>query len=131
MAIFMFPPRLGGQNATPVGIYALHLNAHHKADKTEQFGTINAGTGIRVYKGYLYAADHTSVYRYKLGSTAVPTGEPEVVLSGMPATGSGTHPIAFDNKGGLYVSLDGSGNICVDPNAPRGSRPVGLKPCRA
>ncbi len=121
--------QVGGQNATPVGIYALHLNAQHKADKTDKFGTINAGTGIRVYKGYLYAADHTSVYRYKLGSTAVPTGEPEVVLSGMPATGSGTHPIAFDGKGNLYVSLDGSGNICVDANAPRGSRPLGLKPC--
>jgi glucose/arabinose dehydrogenase len=120
-----------GANATPVGIYALHLNAKHVADKTDKFGTVNAGTGIRFYKGYLYAADHTSVVRYKLGSAAVPAGEAEVVVSGMPATGSGTHPIAFDGKGGLYVSLDGTGNICVDANAPRGARPLGLKPCPA
>ena len=118
-----------GANATPVGIYALHLNAQHKADKTEKFGTVNAGTGIRVYKGYLYAADHTSVVRYKLGATGVPAGEPEVVISGMAAAGSGTHPIAFDGKGNLFVSLDGSGNTCVDPNAPKDARPLGLKPC--
>jgi glucose/arabinose dehydrogenase len=112
-----------------IGIYALHLDGQHKADKPEHFGTINAGTGIRVYKGYLYAADHTSVYRYKLTSASVPAGDPELILSGMPANGSGTHPIAFDGKGNLYVSLDGSGNICVDPNAPKDARPLGLKPC--
>jgi len=38
----------------------------------------------------------------------------------MPATvSSGTHPIAFDDKGNLYVSIGGSGNICVDPMPPR------------
>ena len=118
-----------GRGQPTVGIYALHLNAKHTADKTEKFGTLNGGTGIRVYKGYLYVANATTVYRYKLGSAAVPAGEPEVVIDGMPSTGSGTHPLAFDGKGNLYVSLDGSGNTCVDANAPRGSRPVGLKPC--
>src|SRR5579872_2998780 len=38
------------------GIIALHLNAAHRADKTEHFGTVTTGTGIRVYKGWLYAA---------------------------------------------------------------------------
>jgi len=112
-----------------VGIYALHLDSHHKADKTEKFGTVNAGTGIRVYKGGLYAASPTTVFRYTLDKNAVPAGEPVAVIDGMPSTGSGTHPIAFDNKGGLYVSLDGSGNTCVDPNAAKGARPLGLKPC--
>ena len=121
--------QVGGANATPVGIYALHLDGSKKADKTDKFGTINAGTGIAVYKGYLYAADHTSVWRYKLGSASVPAGEPELVISGMAAAGSGTHPITFDGKGNLYVSLDGTGNICVDPNAPKDARPLGLKPC--
>jgi glucose/arabinose dehydrogenase len=109
-----------------VGIIALHLGADHKADKIEHFGTINLGTGIRVYKGDLYASSATSVVRYKLTGALVPAGEPETVIDGLAA---GTHPIAFDGKGNLYVSLDGSGNICVDPNAPKGSRPVGLKPC--
>ena len=117
------------RNQPAVGIYALHLDAKHKADKTEKFGTINGGTGIKVYKGYLYAANPTTVYRYKLSSALVPAGEPEVVIDGMPSTGSGTHPLAFDGKGNLYVSLDGTGNTCVDANAPKGSRPLGLKPC--
>src|SRR6185437_14929020 len=56
-----------GRGQPAVGIYALHLNAKHTADKTEKFGTINGGTGIKVYKGYLYAANPTTVYRYKLG----------------------------------------------------------------
>jgi len=48
----------------------------------------------------------------------------------MPAQGSGTHPIAFDGKGGLYVSLDGSGNTCVDQNIKEPRR-AGIKPCPA
>lgn len=111
------------------GIIALHLGAEHKAVQTEHFGTVNAGTGIKFYKGALYAASATQIVRYALTKALVPTGDPVVVVDGMPATGSGTHPIAFDGKGNLYVSLDGSGNTCVDPNAPKDVRPVGLKPC--
>jgi glucose/arabinose dehydrogenase len=114
-----------------IGIYALHLDASHKADKTEHFGNVNAGTGIRVYKGALYATSATSVVRYPLTKELVPAGDGEVIVDGMPSTGSGTHPIAFDGKGNLYISLDGSGNICVDPNAPKDARPLGLKPCPA
>ncbi|HWY63102.1 MAG TPA: PQQ-dependent sugar dehydrogenase [Rhizomicrobium sp.] len=113
-----------------IGIYALHLDASHKADKTEHFGAVNGGTAIRVYKGALYAASPTQVVRYPLTKALVPAGEPEVIIDGMPSTGgSGTHSIAFDGKGNLYVSLDGSGNICTDPNAPKDARPLGLTPC--
>jgi glucose/arabinose dehydrogenase len=114
----------------PTGIIALHLDANHKAAQTEHFGTINGGTGIRVYKGALYAANATTIYRYPLTKALVPAGQPEIIVDGMPATvSSGTHPIAFDDKGNLYVSIGGSGNICVDPNAPKDARPLGLKPC--
>lgn len=117
-----------GQNAT--GMYALHLDAQHRADRTEKFSTITGGTGLRVYKGALYAASPTTIYKYPLTRELVPAGEPQVVIDGMPAAGgAGTHSLAFDGKGGLYVSLDSSGNMCVDPKAPAGSRPVGLDPC--
>src|ERR1700722_10487411 len=48
------------------GILALHLDASHKAVQTEHFGTAAGGTGIRVYKGGLYVATPTTVYRYAL-----------------------------------------------------------------
>src|SRR6185369_10035376 len=31
------------------GIIALHLDADHRADKTEHFGTVDGGTGIRFH----------------------------------------------------------------------------------
>ena len=108
----------------PIGVIALHLGADHKADQIEKFGTVSGGTGIRVYKGGLYVASPTTIYRYTLSNSLVPTGEPEAVIDGMPANG-GTHPIAFDNKGNFYVSLDGTGNTCVAADSPK----VGLKPC--
>lgn len=117
-----------GQNAT--GMYALQLDAQHKAVRTEKFSTITGGTGLKVYKGALYAASPTTVYKYALTNDLVPAGEPTVVIDGMPAAGgAGTHPLAFDGKGNLFVSLDGSGNMCVDPKAPANTRPVGLDPC--
>ncbi|HJS45290.1 MAG TPA: hypothetical protein VJ753_02710, partial [Rhizomicrobium sp.] len=41
------------------------------------------------------------------------------------------HPIAFDGKGNMYVSIDGGGgtNNCPDPSIPKNAKPVGLKPC--
>ncbi|HWC62874.1 MAG TPA: hypothetical protein VG501_04570, partial [Rhizomicrobium sp.] len=119
-----------GRDQPPIGIVALHLDKNHKADKTEKFGSVNGGTGIRVYKGALYVASNTTVYKYALGKDLVPAGQPEVVIDGMPAQGSGTHPLAFDGKGNLYVSLDGSGNTCVDPNN-KDVRRAGIKPCPA
>jgi len=107
-----------------LGVIALHLDGDHKADQTQHFGTVAGGTGIRVYEGGLYVASTTTVYRYPLTRALVPTGDPETILDGMPAQG-GTHSLAFDNRGNLYVSLDGSGNTCVDAAAPK----VGLKPC--
>src|SRR5690349_20056508 len=46
------------------GIIALHLDANHKADRVEHFGAVAGGTGIRFYKGALYAASGTGVYRF-------------------------------------------------------------------
>jgi glucose/arabinose dehydrogenase len=119
-----------GRDQPPKGIIALHLDKSHKADKTENFGTVNGGTGIRVYKGALYVTSNTTVFKYALGKDLVPAGQPEVVIDGMPAQGSGTHPLTFDGKGNLYVSLDGSGNTCVDPNIKEPRR-AGIKPCPA
>ena len=109
------------------GIIALRLGPDHKAAQIEHFSTIDQGTGIRVYKGALYAASGSGIYRFALdGNGLVPGASPEIVVDGLSP---GNHPIAFDGKGSLFVSLDGGGNICTDPNAPKGGKPVGLNPC--
>src|ERR1700744_4259388 len=51
----LYASTTAGRDQPAIGIYALHLDKNHKADKTEKFGNINGGTGIRVYKGGLYA----------------------------------------------------------------------------
>lgn len=50
----------------PAGIVGLRLGPDGKAVQTEHFGTVDGGTGIRMYKGALYAATLTAVYRFHL-----------------------------------------------------------------
>ncbi len=116
-----------GQNAPSVGIVAIRMGADHKAAETKSIAGIDQGTGIRIYKGYLYAASGTSVSRIRLDENLVPTAAPEVIVEGLTAT---NHPIAFDGRGSMYVGIDGGGgtNNCPDPNGPK-EKPKGLMPC--
>jgi glucose/arabinose dehydrogenase len=112
------------------GIIALRLGADGKAGKAEHFGAVDGGTGIRFYHGALYAASASGVYRFDFaGDALIPPAPPQLVLGGMPTTGETNRMIAFDGKGGLYVSVGGTGNICADRNRPKGAKPVGLTPC--
>jgi glucose/arabinose dehydrogenase len=117
------------------GIIAVHMDANHKADRAEHFGAVAGGTGIRFYKGALYAASATSIYRFTFGGDGdlLPGKDPEVIVEGMPAEHPGfaraNVALAFDPKGNLYVALEASGNICTDPNVKERAPAVGLKPC--
>jgi glucose/arabinose dehydrogenase len=116
-----------GRDQASLGIIALRQGPDHKATQIEHFSDVDQGTGIRIYKGALYAASGTGIYRFSLDNDAlVPTTAPESVVDGLAVS---NHAIAFDGKGNLFVSLDGGGNICADPNGPKGGKPVGLMPC--
>jgi glucose/arabinose dehydrogenase len=118
-----------GPTAPSMGIYALRLGSDHKAVQTEHFGSVDQGTGIRIYKRALYAASASGVSRFSFsGGDLVPTAAPEVIVDGLAG---GSHPIAFDGKGNLFVALSGGGgeSNCTDPNAPKDAKPVGMKPC--
>ena len=78
----------GSRRGHGLSLIHIYLDAHHKADKIQHFGTVCCATGIRVYKDGLYVASPTTIYRYKLTSALVPTGDV-------------THEIAFDPKGNL------------------------------
>ncbi|HLH17741.1 MAG TPA: PQQ-dependent sugar dehydrogenase [Bryobacteraceae bacterium] len=117
------------------GIIALHLDANHRADRVEHFSEVAGGTGIRFYQGALYAASATAVYRFTFADNGalLPGKDPEVIVDGMPAAHPGfaraNVALAFDGRGNLFVALEGSANLCTDPNAAQGAPAVGLKPC--
>ena len=122
------------------GVIALHLDANHHADRTEHFGTVDGGTGIRFYSDRLYASTPSAVYRFTFrGNELMPSNEPDVILDGMPASHPGfnrvNRPIAVDGKGSLFVALDGSANLCTEQTQPPPGKPlpstppVGVKPC--
>ena len=114
------------KDAPNAGILALHLDAHHHVDRIEHFGSIDNGTAIAIYKGGLYAASAHTLYRIPLsGSALVPTAQPETVVVDVP----GRPALAFDDTGGLYLAVPGSGNICVAKDTPRNVQAPGLTPC--
>ena len=128
------------------GIYALHLDAQHKADKIENFGAVQGGTGIRFDHGALYATTSSGVYRFTFDNSAelVPEKIPQIIVQGMPVRDPGfnreNRMLALDGQGNLFVSMGASANLCVARNSPAaappgaapqtsGPPPVGLKPC--
>jgi glucose/arabinose dehydrogenase/mono/diheme cytochrome c family protein len=105
-----------------------------RADKIVRFGPTKAdgnagGTGVAIYKGYLYAETNDRIVRYQLPSSGIePTAAPETVVSGLPLTGDHPmHPFAIDAQGNLYVDLGSATNSCQSqnrmPNVP------GNNPC--
>ncbi len=114
------------KGAPNAGIIALHLDAHHHVDRMEHFSSIDNGTAIAVYKGALYTASAHTLFRIPLsGKALVPTAEPQAVVVDVP----GRPALAFDDKGGLYLAVPGSGNICVAKDTPRNAQAQGLTPC--
>lgn len=115
---------------TAPGVIALRLGRDHKAADVQHFSSVNDGTGIRFYKGALYAASPSTVYRFKFkGHELVPSARPEMIVDGLPAIGHDNVGMAFDNSGHIMLAVSGQDNLCTDPSVPKGAPPKGLKPC--
>jgi glucose/arabinose dehydrogenase len=111
-----------------------------RADVIERFGgkdekRTSYGTGMLIHDGYLYFSSATNLYRNKLTpGKLIPESETEVVLTDDHEHGIHWHitkPVAFDNKGNMYVPFGAPSNACQDlsqtPNGTPGG--VGLDPC--
>jgi len=72
------------------------------------------GSGIAIYKNALYAELNDKIVRYALApGQLVPTGKPEVIVSGMPLTGDHPmHPFVIDAKGEIFVDSGSATNSC-------------------
>jgi glucose/arabinose dehydrogenase/mono/diheme cytochrome c family protein len=121
----------------PDGGFLIALKDTHQdghADVIRRFGDgvpqgSAGGTGIRLYKNFLYAEQNDRIIRYMLQpGDIVPTGPPQIVLSGIPTTGEHPmHPFIIDKDGFLFVDLGSATNACEKQN--RVPLSPGLTPC--
>jgi glucose/arabinose dehydrogenase/mono/diheme cytochrome c family protein len=110
----------------PAGGFLIALkDTSHRghADVIERFGDgvtdgSAGGTGIRLYKNFLYAEQNDRIIRYELQPRDVaPTGKPQVVVAGLPLTGDHPmHPFIIDAQGNLFVDLGSETNACEQRN---------------
>ena len=105
-----------------------------QADVTERFGPpfaegAKGGTGIWLYKNWLYAEIDDRIVRYELKKgEAKPSSSPDTILSGLPLTGDHPmHPFAIDEKGNLFVTSASATNACEVQNRMPHSQ--GNDPC--
>ena len=106
-----------------------------KADIIETFGKYEKeksyGTAMRIYEDYLYFSSELAVYRYKLSpGKLIPEGEMEEIVVDDHDHGMHEHiakPIAFDNRGYLYVPFGAPSNACQELN--RTPAVPGIDPC--
>ena len=114
----------------PGGIAAMRdSDGDGVADETQIFGPPETDTGLAIFDGNLYFSSMTTIFAYPLTRALVPSGEPEVVVSELPLSGSGhrTKPITLDDEGHLYTQVGSPSNSCqTEPGTP-GS--PGVDPC--
>ena len=95
-------------------------NNDGKADLVQNFGDYpNDGafaTEMRIHNGYLYFSSELVVYRQKLTpDKLIPENKPEVlVVDPYPIRWHNAKSLAFDNKGGMYVTFSAPTNACED-----------------
>ncbi len=101
-----------------------------RADVIETFGPADgSGTGIGIYKDWLYVEIGDKIVRYALkpGDVA-PKGEPEIVVSKLPISGDhNARPFAIDARGNLFIDLGSATNSCQERN--RAKESPGVDPC--
>lgn len=124
----------GGTTADTFLIALKDTNADGKADQIVRFGETAAqgsagGTGVVVYKGFVYAEVNDRIVRYaRAAGSLAPAGKPEVVVKDLPLTGNHPmHPFAIDAKGQLFVDLGSATNSCQAKD--RMSGVPGADPC--
>ena len=106
-----FPDSLGGNAALR------DENNDGKAEIIKHFDDYqdkgSYGTEMRVHNGYLYFSSVTRIFRQKLTGDLVPDSKIELLLTDtQPPRQHDTKPIAFDDKGNMYVPFGAPSDCC-------------------
>ena len=98
-------------------------NGDGRADVIQRFGA-GPGTGVAIHDGWLYYSTRTGVYRYKYTpGELVPPGEPETIVSGLPAENAhDAKSFAFDDQGRLLVEVGSPYNVYSKPDRQFGAK---------
>jgi glucose/arabinose dehydrogenase/cytochrome c5 len=106
------------------GIFALRdTNSNGRADVIKEFSS-GAGTCVALHDGWLYYSTRTGVYRYKYTpGELVPAGEPETIVSGLPAERDhDAKCFAFDDQGRMLVEIGSPYNVYSKPDRQFGAK---------
>ena len=119
------------------GLVALRdTNGDGRADVIERFGVYaqegNAETSVKIHGGYLYFSTNLHVYRYPLvpGQLLPDTVRLETVQIDDHPHGVHQHqtkPIAFDDRGRMFVAFGAPSDACQEPDRTPGV--AGQAPC--
>lgn len=118
----------GGDDAN-VGVLALRdSDGDGKADVQKHFGDL-PGHGIALHGNYLYFGPDDRVVRYPMRPGYLePSGPPETIVSGLPATGSHrAKSLVVTDDGALFVNIGSASNSCQQEDRTAGS--PGMDPC--
>jgi glucose/arabinose dehydrogenase/mono/diheme cytochrome c family protein len=82
------------------------------------------GTGVQLYKGYLYVASNSEIFRYKVDANeqVIDTNKRETIVTGLLDKGTHeTKSIMMDNTGNMYIPIGCPLNSCQVEDRKRGS----------
>lgn len=99
-----------------------------KADLLQRFGSAG-GTGIALYKDYLYADVGRAIVRYKINwDNLRPTGSVDTVVTAIPGPpGHQARNFVIAPSGSMYVNFGAPSNACQAKDRSPGSK--GNDPC--
>jgi glucose/arabinose dehydrogenase len=107
-------------------------NRDGKADRIQRFGSEsgNGGTGIALFKEYLYVEAGPDILRYRLRpDELVPASRPDTIVTGLPIKrGHTMHPFTIDPEGNLFVNSGSATNSCQVED--RAANSPGERPCK-
>ncbi len=104
-------------------------NGDGKADQVKGYENFT-GTGITIYKNYLYASSDSSVYRYMIepGANTIDEKKREVIIADLPYRPQHeAKSITIDDEGKLYVNIGARSNACQETDRTKDS--PGMDPC--
>ncbi len=103
-------------------------NGDGRADTSERWG-VNGGNDVLLVDGFVYHSPDDAVLRYPIqAGSMTPSGPPDTIVSGLPATENHTaKSIAIGTDGSLYVNIGSPSNACMEQTRTAGS--PGQDPC--
>ena len=107
------------------GIFALRdADGDGRAETIKEFGS-GGGTGIAVFKDWLYFSSASAVWRYKLAANElVPTSQPELIAQLPEQKTHDAKSFAFDPQGNLYVNVGSPQNVSSTGDRAKGAKGV-------